>query len=165
LRSPSGEVVARQDRGKIAISVVGALAFVVLGALFASYPEHWQTARYGRDDIRVVGWLSASFFSLVFVATVVALARPTTVRISPQALIISGPWTTRTRPWTALSNFRIWRMKGTKLIVFDDEKPRHAWLATINRMTSGATSALPSMMDVEPVKLLEMLQRAKERSV
>jgi hypothetical protein len=162
--SPSDDSLTfRQQRGKLVLAAFAGLAFVVMGISFVLHPEQWQTHARSAGFIRVIGWITLVFFSMTLVGAAISLIRPTTVRLTPDALVIRTMWRTYSRPWTALSNFRIWKTKGTRLVVFDDENSSVDWLAGINRKFSGATNAMPGFMNTNPEHLLEAVTQAKER--
>ena len=158
-----GAVTIRQDRRKLALAALGALGFVVLGAAFIAHPDLWATARDPRDTIEIVGWASTGFFALALAAIVLALMRPTTVRLAPDGLIIVTALRSYARPWTAVSGFRIGQVRRTRFVVFDDADPPIRWLAGVNRRLIGATSSLPTSLSLTPEQLLTAVQAAKAR--
>jgi hypothetical protein len=61
-----------------------------------------------------------------------------------------------------LSNFRIWTVGWTKLIIFDDSEPAFGprW-AGLYSAARGANSSLPAALDGQPEAILEELRSAK----
>jgi hypothetical protein len=161
--SIGGRTTYQQTRTKLALVFLVSLGFVALGVSFALHPDFWQTSRHSAASIQILGWVGVVFFSVCTIAAVISFFKPTTVRFSPQGLSVKTVWRTRSRPWSALSNFRIWETRGTKIVVFDDEIAPTRWLAGFSRAATGANSALPTLMNASPEHLLDAAQRAKER--
>jgi len=157
------DITFQQQRTKLVLAVLGAVGFAALGASFALHPDAWQSHRHSAATMQVSGWVGLAFFSIALCAALIAIARPTTVRLSPQGLVVTTAWRTFTRPWDALGNFRIWKNRGASTVVFDDVNPPSAWLARLNRAACGATSALPKFLGVEPEGLLAAVLHAKAR--
>jgi hypothetical protein len=162
-QAPDGAVLFRQDRRKLAgLALVGA-AFVALGLSFIAHPDAWATARHPRGQVEATGWVAAPFSGLMLAAIAVALARPTTVRLGPEGVTIRTAWRTYSRPWDAVSDFKIWKYRRNRLVVFNDADPPNGRLAAINRRISGATSSLPAALNIDPEQLLTAVQSAKGR--
>ena len=156
-------VVFHQDRRKlVGVGLIG-IAFVAMGISFITDPEFWKTVRHSRDYIEVVGWIIAPLFSLALVAVAVSLARPTRVELGPEGVTISTAWRTYSRPWDAVGDFKIWKYQLNRTVVFNDSAPPNLRFAEINRRLTGATSAMPTALNVDPEQLLTAVVAAKRR--
>ena len=102
---------------------------------------------------------SRLLFGFLLVRGLISLVRPTTISLGPDGLTVRRAWRATTRPWSALSNFRLWRYRTTTLIVFDDAAPRSVF-AKLNTAIAGANSALPPGLEEAPEPLLEQLKAA-----
>jgi hypothetical protein len=160
---PGATLVIRQRRSKLAVLGLLGVGFVALGIWFIVDPTSAGASRYPAGAVEALGWISTLFFGFALAAVVFSFFRPTTISLSPEGLAIKTVFTAWTRPWKALSNFRIWRYRGNRLIVFDDDSPRRPRLAKFNTAISGATSGLPNMLSEDPEQVLAQLIAAKER--
>jgi hypothetical protein len=158
-----GPVVFRQDRRKLLLSGLIGIVFVAMGVSFIVHPEFWQTSRHSADSVEIVGWVVAPFFSLCLFAVAVSLVRPTTVKLNLEGIVVSKPWGTYSRPWRAVSDFKIWKYRRNRIVVFNDTNPPNRRLAEINRRLTGATSAMPTALNVGPEQLLAAVEEASER--
>lgn len=163
-KSTENDLIFRQHPGKIAFVALCLTALVLLGASFALNPEHWETHRRSASFIRIVGWLILLTGGPVLALIAISARRPATVRLTPDALIVTSALVRYSAPWTRLSNFRIWSIRGTRVVVFDDETPPYTRLGRANRSTFGATSSLPNLLNATPEDVLEALKRAKLRA-
>jgi len=163
LPSNDDRVVFQQDRRKLLGLGLMGIIFVAMGASFILHPEFWTTARHSSGFVEALGWLTASFFSLCLVAVIGSLARPTTVKLGPEGVTISTAWRTYSRPWDVIGDFRLWDYRRNRLVIFNDAAPPNPRLAEINRRLSGATSSMPTALNVSPEQLLTAIEKAKER--
>ncbi len=156
-------VIFHQDRRKLIGVGLICIAFVAAGISFITHPEFWKTVRNSRDYIEVIGWIIAPFFSMALIGVAVSLARPTTVRLGPEGVTISTAWRTYSRPWDAVGDFKVWKYQRNRTVVFNDASPPNGRLAEINRRLSGATSAMPTALNVDAEQLLMAVEAAKGR--
>jgi hypothetical protein len=131
--SQDGNAVFRQDRRKLLrIGLIG-IVFIAMGASFIVDPQFWQTRKFSAYWIDILGWLITPLFSLGLVAVAVSLVRPTTVKLGQDGIVVRTPWRTYSRPWDALSGFRLWEYRRNCSVVFNDATPPNIRLAAINR--------------------------------
>jgi len=156
-------VVFHQDRRKLAVLGLIGVAFVAMGISFITHPEFWRRGGYARDYIEVMGWITAPLFSLLLAVEIVSLARPTKVNLGPDGVTITTAWRTYSRPWDAVGDFKIRKYGRNRMVIFNDVTPANRRLAEINRRISGATSAMPPALNVDPEQLLTALEAAKAR--
>lgn len=156
-------VVFRQSRRTLLCRGLIAIAFAAMGVSFITHPGSWTASRLPPDLVEMRGWATACFFSLALIPVAASLARPTTVALGADEVTISTAWRTYTRPWSAVGDFRIWRYRRSRIVIFNDAAPSNGLLAEINRRTTGATSAMPTALNVGPEDLLAALQAAKDR--
>jgi hypothetical protein len=156
-------LVFRQDRRKLlGVAVIG-VVFVGMGVSFVAHPDFWRSSRHSAASIEVMGWVTTPFFSLCLAAIVVSLVRPATVKLGPEGITVSSAWRTYSRPWDAVTDFRLRRYKTNRTVVFNDASPPNRGLAGINRGLSGATSGLPTALNVAPEELLEAIEAGRAR--
>ncbi len=160
---PDEAVVFHQDRRKLAILTLIAVAFVAMAISFITHPEFWRSGRYTRNYIEFIGWIIASLFSFCLAAGAVSLARPTKVTLGPEGVTIMTAWRTYSRPWDAVGEFKIRKYGRNRTVVFKDAAPANRRLAEINQRMTGATGAMPPALNVDPEQLLTALEAAKGR--
>jgi hypothetical protein len=154
--------IIRQSRRKIGLACLAGGAAVALGTWFILRPEQAASSRYPRQVVLFLGWLITPLFTALLINSLVVLMRPSSITIDPAGVTITAYWKSYRRRWTSLSNFRIWTVGGTKLIVFDDSEPALGrWWAGLHSAARGANSSLPAGLDGQPEAILEELRRAK----
>jgi hypothetical protein len=158
-----GGLIVRQSRGKVALACLGSLAFVVLGVYFIGHAQQVATIRYPPAFVEVTGWLVTVLFGLTLVLWFAALIKPATVSLGPEGLRITSALQTYVRPWSALSNFRIWRYRVSKSVRFDDAIKSSSWLVKLGAGPGGGGRSLPNLLDDKPEQLLSALSAAKRR--
>jgi hypothetical protein len=157
-------VVFHQDRRKlVGMGLIG-VVFVVLGIAFIAHPEVWKTTRHSADSVESAGWLVTTFFSMCSIAVAVSLVRPTKIKLGLKGIVVTTPWRTYSRPWDAVSDFKIWEYRRNRTVVFNDATPPNPGLAEINRRLTGATSAMPPALNVGPDQLLAVIEEVRQRS-
>ena len=156
-------MIFRQNRWKLLGAGLIGIILVGIGASFIVNPHFFQTPRQSAASVALVGWLITPFFSLCVVGVGVSLARPITVKIGQAGIVIRYHWRTYTRPWSALSGFKLWKYKMNRTVVFNDTTLSNGRLAEVNRKLTGATSAMPTALDVAPEQLLALIEEARER--
>jgi hypothetical protein len=158
-----GPVVFRQDRRKLlGLALIG-IVFVAMGVSFIEHPEFWKSTRHSAGSVEIAGWVATLFFSLCLIAIIVSLVRPATVKLAPEGITISSAWRTYSRPWNAVGDFKLCKYKRNRTVVFNDANPPNRRLAEINRGLSGATSGLPTALNVAPEQLLAAVEMARAR--
>src|SRR5580698_5563423 len=115
--------IIRQSRRKIGLACIAGAAAVALGTWFILRPEQAASSRYPRQAVLFLGWLISPLFTAALINSLVVLIRPGSITIDPAGVTITTYWKSYRRRWTALSNFRIWTVGWTKLIIFDDSEP------------------------------------------
>jgi hypothetical protein len=141
------------------ISVV----FVAMGVSFVTHPGFWRSSTHSVASVEIAGWAATLFFSLCLSAIVVSLVRPVTVKLGPAGITIRSIWRTYTRPWDAVTDFRVWGYRRNQTIVFNEANPPFGKLAEINRGLTGATSGLPAGLNIAPEELLAAIKTARAR--
>jgi len=155
-------IVIRQSRAKIALACVGAAVFFVLGVSFVTRPEWWVTHGSARVEIELIGWPAVVFSAFCIVFGVLYIARPTVVTLSKSGMTVLSIWKSYARPWSSLSNFHIWQLRGVKRIVFDDREPAFGsrW-SHLHTTLRGANSSLPPFLGGDLEQTLKIIQTAK----
>jgi len=159
----SDMVVFRQYRWKLLVAAVGNIAFVALGLSFIIYPDLWQSTRHSSIEVYIIGWMVAAVFSFFMVRIAVLIVRPAVIKIGPEGIVVGTAWTSYSRPWGAVSDFKVWKFYLNRTIVFNDTNPPNPRLAEISRRMTGMTSALPGALNVSPENLLVAIEAARDR--
>ncbi len=144
------DFIALSSRWRVALMVLGAVAFVALGlwmgGLFGPAPE---SHRYPRAEVVVVGWFSVVLFGLCGVVAIKRLfAGGEELRIG-SAGIRSRPWSDQTVPWSEIVDVTTWSYKGQRSIILHLRDPARfpgrglaALLTRANRMFTGGNIAI-----------------------
>ncbi|SIQ03460.1 hypothetical protein SAMN05880561_101893 [Rhizobium sp. RU33A] len=129
----------RQAYGQTALTVLGCLAFVVIGLVTA------QKLGPSQDGRAVMAYLPVLFFGLLMIGILwrVISLRGTVLRMSPEGIhdirLASG-----TIPWRAIEDVFTWTHRGQCVVVLQvsPEVENQLGLSRIARVTRGANAAL-----------------------
>src|ERR1700750_390373 len=106
-----GPLTLVQQRGKIALSGLGAAAFVALGVWLL-------TAKSANPRAVFAGALSIIFFGWASARSLVALVRPTRLTVEPAGLTLETPFRAQRWAWADLDAIDLLRVRRTEVITF-----------------------------------------------
>ena len=111
-----GEIlVLRQDRSKIAWTIVISLGFVGIGVWMFLEPE--GSARYPPELVKVLGPLMGAFFLWNGLLGVRALLDPAELVLTPQGFEVKG-WRPKSLvPWSDVEKFSVTSFGLSKLVI------------------------------------------------
>lgn len=153
----------QQDRLKISGRGAAALALVAMGAWSLAHHDLARSPGRSPAFAQLADWAATIFFSLCLLAILASLVRPATVRLSSEGIQISYAWGTYRRTWDNVGGFELWRYRGDRTVIYNDVRPTNPVLAKINHWLTGATSALPTALNVDPERLLTVIECARAK--
>jgi hypothetical protein len=109
--SASDTLVLRQDRYKIALTIMMSVAFVAIGVWMASGSV--SSSRYSPELLRGIGVFSVVFFGWAGLVSVRALLDPAELILSAQGFEVRG-W--RARPLIPWSDVEEFSLTGTSVV-------------------------------------------------
>lgn len=147
-------LVIRGARWKGVLALLGAMAFVGLGA--------WLT-RSGDPAAKVAGWVGVLFFGLCGVLGAGLLVRPAELRLHEDRFELTSSFRTHEVAWRDVDTFVLWTHRGVQLVGWRCRPGRQpqGLLAELNRGL-GLDGALPSGWPMKPEALLHLLQSRLE---
>lgn len=112
------DFVAHPSRWRIALLILGAFAFVVLGLwMLGAFGLPPTSERHSPSFMLALGWSSVVFFGLCGLAWIRRLFDGREqLRIGP-AGVQSARWSEETIPWSEITDVTIWSYKRQKTIV------------------------------------------------
>jgi hypothetical protein len=137
---------------KILLLACGGAGFVLLGLTMIAHAD--TTTIYGLK-LYVVGWASVIFFGLAFCAALLQIFPRFRNRLT------IGPDGFETANWRGEKRYRwddvagtfaVWKMRRTKLVVFDSKRAGR----NLNTQVSGRNSSLPGPFNI-PAEALSQL--------
>lgn len=144
------EFVALPSRWRIALLLLGAAAFVVVGlwmaGVFGAAPE---SRRYPHEMTVAIGWVCAGFFGLCGAAVTLRLFETRAqVRIGARGIHVAR-WSDETMPWSEIARVSEWSFRGQRSIILHLRDPKRfpgrglsARLAAANRVLTGGDIAI-----------------------
>jgi hypothetical protein len=145
-------IIAR--RWKTAATMPLALIAIALGVWALSQPDGVL--------YRAAGWAAIFFGAGAIPVLLVQCARPTRLRLSPEALVIdTGLARPKTIPWRDLEGFYLWRVRGAKFPAFryvDGFIPRNP-IGRALRDNAGVDGALTAPWPLAPEALVNVLNQ------
>jgi hypothetical protein len=150
----------RQVRPKVALAALAWAVGLAVGVAMILYPVQLQSPLFSPGAVEIGGWFCAAISAPMLVASFMSLAKPTVLVLAPDGLTLRTASRAYTRPWTALSNFRLYRGKR---VCLRDTQPQASWIDRLNGLMAGSTLMLPGQLDARPDQVLAALQSAKRR--
>jgi hypothetical protein len=158
-------------RGKLALLLLGSIAFVSLGILFLQFPQEFGGVGASRVDLGflyVIGWVSILFFGACGIAIVKQLFDRRPRLILDDRGIFDRTLGTPLIPWSSIQSANIVQVRRTKFIalLLVDEEDRVAALPAAKRLVSAANRGLGfgrfnlslSALDVPADQILQVIQ-------
>lgn len=151
-----GPLTLVQQRGKTAVSGLGALAFVAVGVWLL-------TAKMENPRAAFAGALSIAFFGWVSARALAALVSPNRLTVEQAGLTLETPFRTHRWTWADLDAIDLLRVRRTEVITFRSRTASGLSGGVYTALGLSGNSGLPGGWPIKTRELFALLTRAKAR--
>jgi hypothetical protein len=137
------EFVARPSRARIALLILGSVAFVAIGLwMIGTFGPPPESHRYSPEMTTFFGWAAILFFGLcAIVLCRMLFDTEAQVRINASGLYWKR-WSRETIPWSEITQVGVWEFKRQKSIILNLRDPGRFRSSTLMGKLASANKAM-----------------------